>query len=101
VWRAVRQRQEPPTPSYSEAQRTRITLKVTPRPAVKNPLASFALKRGNKAVAPVSRSNDDGAGSYTFDFPAFAPTADVTLEMAGRVRTVSCAIDRSTLLKFR
>jgi hypothetical protein len=101
VWRVVRQGQEAPTPSYSEAQRTRITLKVTPKPAAKNPLSAFTLKRGDKAVAPVSRSNDAGAASYTFDFPAFAPTDTVTLEMAGRARTVSCVLDRATLLKFR
>src|SRR5262245_273292 len=38
VWRAVRAKQEPPTPSYSEAQRTRITFKVVPKPAAKNPM---------------------------------------------------------------
>jgi hypothetical protein len=36
VWQAVRAKQEPPTPSYPEAQRTRITVKLTPKAAAKN-----------------------------------------------------------------
>jgi len=40
-------------------------------------------------------------GRFTFDFPAFAPTATVTLDLAGRARTHSCTIDRSVLAQFR
>lgn len=101
VWRAVRAKQEPPTPSYSEAQRTRITVKLTPKPAAKNPLTGIALKRGTQTVAPVSKSLDGGIGNFIFDFAAFAPTSDLTIEMVGKTRTVSCHVDQSVLALFR
>src|SRR5690349_14866326 len=52
VWNAVRQRQEPPTPSYSEAQRTRITIKLTPKPNARNPLTALVVKRGGQTIKP-------------------------------------------------
>lgn len=101
VWTAVRAKQEPPTPSYAEAQRTRIVVKLTPKPGAKNALTGIALKRGAQSVDPVSKSLDSGVGSYIFDFPAFAPTSDITLDMIGRTRTVSCHVGRSVLARFR
>lgn len=101
VWRAVRARQEPPTPSYSEAQRTRITVKLTPKPAAKNPVTGIALKRGAQAIAPVSKSLDAGIGNFIFDFAAFAPTSSLTIDMIGKNRTVSCQIEQSVLALFR
>lgn len=101
VWRAVRAKQEVPTPSYSEAQRTRITVKLTPKPAAKNALTGIALKRGAQAVAPVSKSLDGGVGNFIFDFTAFAPTSDVTIEMIGRTRTIACHIGQPVLALFR
>ncbi len=66
VWRAVRARQEPPTPSYSEAQRTRITVKLVPKPAAKNPLTALVLKRGASSLnRPRSRSMQAAAASST------------------------------------
>jgi len=56
VWRAVRAKQEPPTPSYAEAQRTRISVKLTPKAAAKNPVTGFAIKRGAQVLKPVSQS---------------------------------------------
>src|SRR5215208_5139632 len=44
VWRAVRAKQEPPTPSYAEAQRTRITVKLTPKPGTANPVTGLSVK---------------------------------------------------------
>ncbi len=101
VWRAVRAKQEPPTPSYSEAQRTRITVKLTSKPAAKNPLSGIALKRGDQTIAPVSKSLDAGIGNFIFDFAAFAPTSSLTIEMIGKTRTISCQIDQSVLTLFR
>ena len=101
VWRAVRAKQEPPTPSYSEAQRTRITVKLTPRPGAKNPLTALTLKRGEQTVAPVSKSLDAGVGNFIFDFAAFAPTTDLTIQMIGKSRTVACQIDQPVLALFR
>jgi len=101
VWRAVRAKQEPPTPSYSEAQRTRISVKLTPKPAAKNAVTGIALKRGAQTVQPVSKALDGGVGTFIFDFAAFAPTSDLTIEMIGKARTVSCQIDQPVLALFR
>lgn len=101
VWRAVRAKQEPPTPSYPEAQRTRITVKLTPKPGANNALSGVQIKREGKVVKPVSTSLDGGVGSFIFDFHAFASTTGITLEMVGRARTVSCVIDQTVLARMR
>lgn len=101
VWRAVRQKQEPPTPSYSEAQRTRISVKLTPKPGAKNPLTSLDLRRGDRLVKPPTQSLDAGGGTFIYDFAAFAPTSPVTLDMVGKVRTVSCVLDTAVLSAMR
>ena len=102
VWQAVRNKQEPPTPSYADAQRTRITVGVTPAAGSKNAIAGVAIKRGGRVVKPVTQSLESGGGGkFIFDFPAFAPTEDVALELAGRGKTVTCAIDKSVLALLR
>jgi hypothetical protein len=101
VWQAVRQKQEPPTPSYGAAQRTRITLGVTPVAGSKNPIAAAAIKRGGRLVKPATQSLDGSGGRFIFDFPAFAPTEDITIELTGRARTQSCVVDKTILAKFR
>ena len=101
VWRAVNAHQAAPTPSYAEAQRTRISVKLTPKPAAKNPVAGLTIRRGEQTVKPVSQSLDAGVGTFIFDFAAFAPTGDIAFEMAGKARTVSCAIDKSVLSAMR
>ena len=101
VWRVVSQKQPAPTPNYAEAQRTRITVGVTPVRGSKNAFKDFILKRGGRIVAPVSRSLGEGGGRFTFDYPAFAPTAAVTFEMVGVAKTVSCVIDPDVLAQFR
>ena len=101
VWTAVRAKQEPPTPSYAEAQRQRVIVKLTPKPAAKNPLTGIAIKRGGKTIDPVSKSLDAGVGNYIFDYATFAPTSGITIDMIGRTRTVSCQVDQATLALFR
>jgi hypothetical protein len=101
VWQAVRAKQEPPTPSYGDAQRTRITLGVTPVAGSKNPLTAVAIKRGAQVVKPSTQSFDAGGGRFIFDFPAFAPTAAITIEMTGKTRTISCSVDQGVLARFR
>lgn len=99
VWRVVSQKQPPPQPNYQEAQRTRITVGVTPARGSKNALTDFVLKRGGAPVTPVSRSLP--TGRFTYDFPAFAPSAPVVFEMVGKTQTVTCAIDAATLRRMR
>lgn len=101
VWRVVRQKQPPPTPSYSTAQRTRITVGVTPVKGSKNTFTDFILKRGGQVVKPVDRLLDGGGGRFTFDYPAFAATSGISFDMVGKLKTVSCVIDRATLARFR
>ena len=69
VWRVVQQKQPAPTPNYAEAQRTRITVGVTPVPGSKNPFTTLVLKRGGREVAPVDRSSTGTGGRFTFVLP--------------------------------
>ncbi len=101
VWDALRRKQPAPTPSYPEAQRTRITIGVTPVRGSTNVFSALVLKRGGQPVAPVDRSLTTGGGRFTFDYPALAATADVVLELAGKTKTITCTIDRAALLSFR
>lgn len=102
VWRVVRQKQPAPTPSYQEAQQTRITIGVTPVRGSKNPFADLVLKRGARVVVPVDRSLDgSGGGRFTFDYPAFAATGDINLDLVGKARTISCLIEKAVLTQFR
>lgn len=101
VWLAGRNKQPAPTPNYQAAQRTRVTLGITPARGASNALTDLVLKRGTKPIPPVDRSLDGRGGRFTFDYPAFAPTANVTLDMMGKARTITCLIDQATLRSFR
>ena len=101
VWQAVSQKRPAPTPSYAEAGRMRIIIGVKPRRGSQNPLTGLTITRGAATVAPSSRSLDDGGGTFYFDFAAFAPTSPIMLTLAGKAKTVTCAIDRGTLARMR
>jgi len=101
VWVAVGKKLPPPQPNYQAAQQTRVTIGVTPVKGSKNVLTDLIVKRGDKTMPPVDRSIGGGGGRFTFDYPAFAATADVTLRLVGRDKTVSCLIPRSVLTQFR
>jgi hypothetical protein len=101
VWRVVRQKKPAPTPSYQTAQQTRITIGVTPVRGSRNPLTNLVLTKGGRVVMPVDRSVDETGGRFTFDYPAFAATGDITLDLVGRAKSVVCLIDTSVLVQFR
>jgi hypothetical protein len=101
VWTAVQNHKPAPTPSYPAAQQTRVTIAATPARGARNVLTNLLVRRGSAAAAPVDRSLANGGGRYTFDFPAFAATGGLTLEMVGKERTISCSIDQATLKTFR
>ena len=101
VWNAVRRKKPAPQPSYQAAQRTRVTIGVTPAPGSTNALTDFAVKRGGKPVQPAVRTVSGGTGNLTYDYPAWAPTSSVTLEMVGKTRTISCVIAPEVLRQFR
>lgn len=101
VWAAVSQKKAAPTPSYPQAQQTRITVGITPVRGSTNTFSDLVLKRGARTMTPVARSINTGDSRITFDFPAFAPTGSVTLDLVGKTRTISCAIDANVLTQFR
>jgi hypothetical protein len=101
VWQAVSQKRPAPQPNYQAAQQTRVTIGVTPVRGSSNAFTGLVLKRAGKEVAPVDRSLNGGGGRYTFDYPAFAPTAGITLDLVGKSKTISCTIDRAVLAQFR
>ena len=101
VWTAVQRKRPVPQPSFPAAQRTRVTIAITPAKGSKNALTDFVVKRGAKPVMAMERSLADGGGRFTFDYPAFAATAPVTLELVGKERTLSCVILTSVLRQLR
>jgi hypothetical protein len=102
VWQAVSKKQEPPTPSYAEAQRTRVTVGVTRAPGSKNAIRAVAIKRGEATVKPMTQSLESaGGGKFIFDPSAFAPRGPIVVELTGRTRTLTCAIPQSVLTVFR
>jgi hypothetical protein len=101
VWRVVRGGNAAPTPNYQEAQRTRVTVGVTPVRGSKNPIAALSVRRGGKTIKPATQSVDPADSRFTFDYPAFAATGDITIDIVGKARTISCSVPQSVLLKFR
>lgn len=101
VWSAVRQKQPVPTPNYATAQRTRVTLGITPVRGSRNQITAVVIKRGGKTIEPASHSFDGGRASFTFDFPAWAPTADISIQMTGKTATKSCLISKTVLARLR
>ena len=101
VWTAVSRKQSVPMPSYQAAQRTKVVLGITPVRGSKNPITALTVKRGGTTIEPDTRTIDGATGNFIFGFPAFAPTAAITIEMTGKTRTQSCAIDRATLSRMR
>ena len=101
VWTAVRRKKPAPQPSYGAAQRTRVTIRLTPVKGSKNTLKEFFVKRGGTPAMATARSVSGGGGQFTFDYPAFAPTSAVTLEMVGAERTLTCTIPPAMLRQMR
>jgi hypothetical protein len=101
VWRVVKSGQPAPTPSYGEAQRTRVTVGVTLAPGSKNTITGLLIKRGGKTIEPTARALDATGGKFTFDFAPFVPTAGITIEVAGALRTRTCTVGQAVLTAFR
>ena len=67
----------------------------------KNAFSDLILKRDGKAVAAAARSPVDGGMRITYDYPAWAATADITLDIVGKSKTISCAIEKAVLTQMR
>ena len=65
------------------------------------------VKRGAQTLEPISRSLDAGVGNFIFDFPAFAATSAISIEMIGKARTrgpirrKSSAVGRGIFMRQR
>jgi hypothetical protein len=101
TWEATRKKLQPLATSYGDAQKTRITLGVTPVKGSKNAITAVTIKRGGRTVKPATQTLDAGGGSFIFDFAAFAPTDGITIEIAGRTKTLTCSVEQSVLAQFR
>lgn len=101
VWQEVRAGREAPTPDYGAAQRTRITLGVTPAAGAKNPLTAVTIARGGRAIKPATQSFDGAGGRVIFDFAPFAPTEPITIALVGKTRTIECAVSPAVLRILR
>ena len=101
VWQTIRNKQPVPTPSYSEAQRTRVTIGVTRASGSKNAITGVTIRRAGKTIEPTAKALESPGGKFTFDFAAFAPTSDISIELAGRTRSHSCLVEQPVLTLFR
>jgi hypothetical protein len=101
VWAAVSRKMAAPQPNYQAAQRANVTIGVTPVKGGKNTLKEVVLKRAGKPTIVVDRSLGNGGGRYTFQTAAFAPTAEVALEMVGSERTITCTFSPAVLRQMR
>jgi hypothetical protein len=101
VWLAASKKQDPPTPSFADAQRTRVTVGVTLAKGSKNAITGVTIKRGDKVIKPATQSFEAGGGKFIFDPSALAATGDLTLELAGKTRTLTCAVSQDVLKALR
>jgi len=81
VWRVIKNGQPAPTPSYSEAQRTRVTVASRSPKDSKNTISGLLIKRGGKTIEPTAgRSTPPAANSRsTSRRSRLAPASRLTL----------------------
>jgi len=101
TWQATRKHQEPLATSYADAQKTRITVGITPAKGSSNAIAAVTIARGGRVIKPATQSLDAPGGRFIFDFAAFAPTSDVTLELSGSKRSINCLVEKRVLAQLR
>ena len=101
TWQATRAKREPAATSFADAQKTRITLGVTPVKGSKNTITAVSIKRGARVVKPATQALEPPGGRFIFDFAAFAPASDITIELVGSARTHTCLIEKPVLALFR
>ena len=99
VWQAVRSGRPAPQPDFYAAQNTRVTIGVSAVQGSGNALTDLTLTREGTSVNPVDRNVRDGR--FTFDYPAWAPTTAVTLDIVGDAGSISCTIEPGVLQQFR
>ena len=101
TWQATRKHQQPLATSFADAQKTRITVGITPSKGSKNAITAVSITRGGRVIKPATQSLEAPGGRFIFDFAAFAPTSDIALELAGSSRTISCLVEKPVLARLR
>ena len=101
VWTAVSRKQPVPKPNFQAAQRQRVTIGVTQAKGASNALKDLVVLRAGKPATTFERSLSAGGGRFTFDYPAFAPTADVTIQLVGQQKTLTCVLPQAVLRQLR
>lgn len=100
VWAAVSRKRPVPQPNYAEAQRTNVTVGVTPIAGRRERLTDVVLKRGSTTITPIAKSLS--SNRVTYGLPAFAPASGpATLTLVGTATTVVCTIDATALRRMR
>jgi hypothetical protein len=101
VWTAVSRKQPVPKPNFQAAQRQRVTIGVTQAKGASNPLKELVVLRAGKPATTFERALSAGGGRCNFDKPPFAPTADVTIQMIGQQKTLTCLVSQAVLRQLR
>lgn len=101
AWQATLKKQPIPNTLYGAAQRTRVTVGITPAKGSKNAIAALTIRRGGKTIQPSTQSVDASGGRFIFDVAPFAPTTGITIEMTGKTAARTCALDRDALAALR
>ena len=69
VWAAVSRKRPAPQPNYAEAQRTNVTVGLTPVAGRRERLTDVVLKRGSTTITPIAKSLS--SNRVTYGLPAF------------------------------
>jgi len=101
VWTAVSRKQPVPKPNFQAAQRQRVTIGVTQAKGASNALKDLVVLRAGKPATTFERALSAGGGRFTFDYPAFAPTAEVTIQLIGQQKTLACLLPQAVLRQLR
>ena len=102
VWRVIKNGQPAPTPSYGEAQRTRVTVGVTRREGIEehdHRPADQARRQDDRADAP-ARSTPPAASSRSTSRRSPRPPTSRSRSPANSARS-SCTVDETVLAGFR
>ena len=101
-WQAIGKSRMPPRRATATRSRPGSRSGITPAAGAKNPHhRGRRSSAADASVKPATQSLDGGGGRFIFDFAAFAPTGDITIELTGRTRTQTCLVEKSILQKFR
>ena len=74
---------------------------MTPAKGSKNVITGVTITRGDRVIKAAAQTVNSDGGRFIFDPAAFAPTEDITIELTGRTRTLTCRVDQAVLRTLR